>query len=182
MTLMPLMELQKCQGLPGGSLKHPILALLQYKTLGAPCKKTLLPLMELKKCWGLLSLWTVNDCGNGHFIKKPPQFLYTITKLLSGQLSLSLCIFQWISTAISVAPQRHKNHFQGAPNSLFLRIVSVLDVWEAPVIVREPPTIVGIGSPHHFFREPPTFLQLRLLLLFDFRKPPSFLQGAPNIL
>ena len=46
----------------------------------------------------------------------------------------------------------------------------------------ESPTIVGIRSPHHFFREPPTFLYLRLLLLFDFRKPPSFLQGAPNIL
>ena len=44
----------------------------------------------------------------------------------------------------------------------------------------EPPTIVGIRSPHHFFREPPTFLQLRVVLLLDFRKPPSFLQGAPN--
>ena len=87
------------------------------------------------------------------------------------------------ASAISVAPQRHKSHFQGAPNSLFFGVVvSVLDVWEAPIIVREPPTIVGIGSPHHFFREPPTFLQLRVVLLLNFRKPPSFLQGAPNIL
>ena len=76
---------------------------------------------------------------------------------------------------------------------LQLRVASILDVLGSPrhfsrfkrvkrFVFREPLTIIGIGSPHHFFREPPTFLQLRLLLLFDFRKPPSFLQGAPNIL
>ena len=54
----------------------------------------------------------------------------------------------------------------------------------------EPPTIVGIRSPHHFFREPPTFLQLRVASILDvlgsprqfsrFTRLKFFFQGAPN--
>ena len=48
--------------------------------------------------------------------------------------------------------------FQGAPNNYWNR------------------------KPSSILQGAPNVLQLRLLLLFDFRKPPSFLQGAPNIL
>ena len=98
---------------------------------------------------------------------------------------------------------------QGAPNDFVVESSIVIGFQEAPIIsLGSPQRFCSLeqrqywmfqgapaislgsqeskdlfsGSPHHFFREPPTFLQLRLLLLFDFRKPPSFLQGAPNIL
>ena len=82
--------------------------------------------------------------------------------------------------------------------SLYLRVVLLLEFRKPPIIslgspqhfvfessvnigcFSKPPTIVGMMNPHHFFREPQTFLQLRVVLLLDSRKPPSFLQGAPN--